>query len=151
MGPIRMVKNGIVGNFTMSKVFLDTNILVYSMDNFDREKQQRSRDRLREISGRAVISTQVLQEFFVTVTRKLNIEALVAKDIMRTFYHCEVVMISPELIEEAVDCSILNRLSLWDSLIIVAAESANCSTLWSEDLNAGQVIRGVRIENPLIK
>jgi predicted nucleic acid-binding protein len=45
--------------------------------------------------------------------------------------------------------TIINRLSFWDALIVVAAESAQCETLWTEDLNHGQVIRGVRIENPL--
>jgi hypothetical protein len=54
------------------------------------------------------------------------------------------------LIKEAIDCAIINRLSFWDALIVVAAESAHCEELWTEDLNPGQVIRGVRIENPLL-
>jgi hypothetical protein len=54
-------------------------------------------------------------------------------------------------IREAVDCSVINRLSVWDTLTIVAAESAHCEILCTEDLNHGQIIRGVRIENPLRK
>ena len=56
----------------------------------------------------------------------------------------------PEIIKEAIDCSIIARISFWDALIVTAAESARCEKLWSEDLNNGQVIRGVRIENPLL-
>ena len=52
-------------------------------------------------------------------------------------------------LREAIDCSIINRLSFWDALIVVSAESARCEILWTEDLNHGQVIRGVHIENPL--
>jgi predicted nucleic acid-binding protein len=59
------------------------------------------------------------------------------------------VVVTPILIKEAIDCSIINRLSFWDALIVVSAESANCETLWTEDMNEGQIIRGVCIENPL--
>ena len=59
------------------------------------------------------------------------------------------MVITPALIKEAIDCSIINRLSFWDALIIAAAESAKCERLWTEDLNHGQIVRGVRIENPL--
>lgn len=54
------------------------------------------------------------------------------------------------IIKEAIDCSIINRLSFWDSLIVTAAESAQCEILWTEDLNDGQIVRSVRIVNPLI-
>jgi predicted nucleic acid-binding protein len=60
-----------------------------------------------------------------------------------------MVVVSPTLIKDAIDCSIINRLSFWDALIVVSAESAQCEILWTEDLNHGQIIRGVRIENPL--
>lgn len=72
-----------------------------------------------------------------------------AKNIVRQFENFEVVTISPGLIYEAIDCSILNQLSFWDSLIIAAAESVKCTEIWSEDLNAGQMIKGIRIVNPL--
>jgi len=59
------------------------------------------------------------------------------------------VIVTPGLIKDAVDCAIINRLSFRDALIVTAAESAKCKRLWTEDLNDGQIIRGVRIENPL--
>ncbi len=98
---------------------------------------------------RGVISTQVMQEFYVAATKKLGAEPLVVKDILSAFERFETVVIMPDIIKEAIDCGIINRLSFWDALIVAAAESANCERLWTEDLNDGQVIRGVRIENPI--
>ncbi|RJQ53146.1 MAG: PIN domain-containing protein [Desulfobacteraceae bacterium] len=137
----------------MSKVFLDTNILVYSLDQSDPRKKERCRDLLKHLASErnGVISTQVLQEFYVASTVKLGADPLIIKDILRSFERFETVVLTPMLIREAVDCAVLNRISFWDSLIIVAAESAHCETLWSEDLNDGQVIRGVRIHNPLLQ
>ena len=135
----------------MSKVFLDTNILVYSLDPADPEKRHRCRELIRGLTAEnlGVISTQVLQELYVASTSKLGADPLIIKDILRSLERFETVIITPALIKEAVDCSITNRLSFWDALIIVAAESAKCNLLWTEDLNHGQIIRSVRIENPL--
>jgi len=135
----------------MSKVFLDTNILVYSLDQADAAKKAKCRGLIRSLTAgsRGVISTQVMQEFYVAATSKLGTDPLLTKDILRSLEHFETVVVSPNLIKEAIDCSIINRLSFWDALIIVSAESARCEILWTEDLNHGQIIRGVRIENPL--
>jgi predicted nucleic acid-binding protein len=134
----------------MSKVFIDTNILVYSMDEFDPAKRERCRFLLRSAvkDFQGVISTQVMQEFYVVGTKKLGVDPLLMKDILHSFEQFEIVGLNPAIIYTAIDCSILNRLSFWDSLIVVAAESAHCGILWTEDLNDGQVIRGVRIDNP---
>ena len=136
----------------MSKIFFDTNILVYSLDNFDKNKQNISRNLIKKVAidSLGVISTQVLQEFYVTATKKLIIEPLVVKDIIRSFEHFEVTTVNVNIIKEAIDCSIINRLSFWDSLIVVTAEFSNCEYLYSEDLNNGQIIRGVKIINPFL-
>jgi len=135
----------------MSKIFIDTNILIYSMDRFNPEKQKLSRCKLKALDKdvKGVISTQVMQEFYVAATRKLHADPLIVKDIINSFGKFETVLIQPEIIKEAIDCGIINRLSFWDALIVTAAESAHCEKLWTEDLNSGQVIRGVCIENPL--
>lgn len=135
----------------MYKVFVDTNILLCSMDKFNPEKRSGCRALLTTLTDelRGVISTQVMQEFYVAATKKLAVDALLAKDILHSFEHFEVVIITPDLIKEAVDCSVINRVSFWDALIVVAAESARCDRIWTEDLNHGQIIRGVRVENPL--
>ena len=134
----------------MSKVFVDTNVLVYSEDNNSPAKQRVARALLSRmhIEHTGVISTQVVQEFYVAATRKLMIDALTAKSMLNTFRALEIVTVDTELIKEAIDCSIINRLSFWDALIVVSAEKARCEVLWTEDLNSGQIIRGVRIENP---
>jgi len=135
----------------MSKVFLDTNILVYSLDQADAAKKAKCRGLIRSLTAesKGVISTQVMQEFYVAATSKLGADPLLTKDILRSLERFETVVVSPSLIKDAIDCSIINRLSFWDALIIVSAESARCEILWTEDLNHGQIIRGVRIENPL--
>ena len=145
MGPGGNGKTSIV-----SKVFLDTNILVYALDQHDPEKQKACRAILRELqdTDRAAISTQVMQEFYVVATRKLGLEPLPAKRILKTLGNLEVVPVSPALIYEAIDCSLLNQISFWDALVIVSAESARCALVLSEDLNDGQIIRGVKVQNP---
>ena len=134
----------------MSKVFVDTNILGYCMEDSDKKRKARCRALIESLAGdlHGVISTQVLQEFYVVATKKLGADPLVVKDILHSFRRFETVVITPEIIKDAIDCSLINRISFWDSLIVVAAESARCESIWTEDLNDGQIIRGVRIENP---
>jgi predicted nucleic acid-binding protein len=85
----------------------------------------------------------------VTATGKLSLSPLTVKTALRLLEAFEIVTITPPLVFEAIDCSVLNGISFWDALIVAAAASANCETLWTEDLNPGQTIMGVRIENPL--
>ena len=134
----------------MSKIFIDTNILVYTIDQHDPRKQKRCQKLLQEAIEKdvgVVISTQILQEFYVAATKKLGVEPLLAKTVLHSFENFEVIVISLPLIKEAIDCSILHRLTFWDALTIVTAESAKCDKIWTEDLNHGQVIRGVSVEN----
>ena len=106
----------------MSKVFIDTNILIYSLDRHDSEKQSIARKLLknaaREHTG--VISTQILQEFYVAATRKLGVDPILAKEMVNKFNNYETVTITTEMIKDAIDCSILQRISFWDSLVLVA-------------------------------
>ncbi|MFW6133815.1 MAG: PIN domain-containing protein [Planctomycetota bacterium] len=133
-----------------AKVFLDTNVLVYGMDNSAPRKRDTARDLLRRVgqANRGVISTQVLQECYVAGTGKLGVEPVVMKGILASLTHLEVVVVDPALIQDGIDCAILNQLSFWDGLIVAAAAIAECQTLWTEDLSAGQMINGVRVENP---
>ena len=135
---------------TAGKVFLDTNVLVYAQDQDAPKKRKRSRDLIAAVvaSGTGVISTQVLQEFYVTATRKMGVAPLAAKTVVQSFRIFEVLQISPELIEQAIDRSVLSQLSFWDALIVSASASSGCTTIYSEDFNAGQLIDGVRIVNP---
>jgi predicted nucleic acid-binding protein len=139
----------------MAKVFIDTNILVYSLDQADPTKQKTARSILRSLQNDdgdvGVISTQVLQEFYVVCTAKLKVDPLLAKAIVRSLTGFETVDITPQLILDGIDCSILYQLSFWDSLIVATAAAAQCDRILTEDLSHGQVICGVRIENPFVQ
>jgi predicted nucleic acid-binding protein len=132
------------------KIFIDTNILVYTVDSNEKNKQKQARSILKKTvdANIPVISTQVLQEFYSATTTKLKLDKIVAKNIMHNFHHMEIVQIDMDLIEQGIDISILSNISFWDGLIIAAAEQANCSSILSEDLNSGQTIRGITIVNP---
>ena len=134
----------------MSKSFFDTNIFVYAFDNNDPDKKRISKELISKAGreGTGVLSTQVLQEFYVTCTKKLGVEPLTAKGYMSLLTNFDVIEISPNLIESAIDCSVINKISFWDALIVSAASFAKCTTLYSEDLNHDQVIKGVRVWNP---
>ena len=131
-------------------VFLDSNILVYCADRHDLNLQQRCRSHLHALrsSGRAVISTQVLQEFYSVTTRKFGMDPLQARAFVTEYREIPTTVITPDLIDQAIDCSQADSISFWDALIIVAASSAGCGFLLTEDLNAGQTIRGVEIVRP---
>lgn len=128
--------------------FVDSNVLVYEWDERDPEKQRKARNLIAERRRRLVISTQVLQEVAVTLNRKLSIPWEEVRDIVELYSHLKVQIIEPRLVRQAVETTSVSRLSFWDALIVEAAADANCRVLYSEDFNAGQVIRGVRIVNP---
>jgi predicted nucleic acid-binding protein len=134
------------------KAFLDTNILICAHDAGSPDKQRKSREAITQLAASrlGVISTQILQEFYVAATRKLGVSPIAAKGVLKTCSVFEAVPVSPELIQEAIDCSILNDVSFWDALVLAAASSAGCSTVYTEDLNAGQTILGIKVQNPLV-
>ncbi|HJP31079.1 MAG TPA: PIN domain-containing protein [Candidatus Latescibacteria bacterium] len=131
-------------------VFLDSNILVYCADRHDSDLRARCRMHLQTLrsSGRAVISTQVLQEFYSVTTRKFSLDPIQAREFVADFRQIPTTVITPELIDEAIACHQADSISFWDALIVVAASSADCQLLLTEGLNAGQTIRGVEIIRP---
>lgn len=135
----------------MSDVFLDTNLLIYAIDKDQPVKRRRARQVLRRLneSGTGVISTQILQEFYVVATGKLGMEPARAKRLVRLLSKVALITVTPPLIENAIDVSVANQISFWDALVIAAARQAGCGEVWSEDLQDGQVIEGVKIANPL--
>jgi predicted nucleic acid-binding protein len=136
---------------TTGKSFIDTNVLVYASDNDTQAKQHGARTLIAEQSGRAVVSTQVLQEYYVAATRKLSVTPLRAKEVINAAQAAfETVVVTPEIINRAVDGSVLWQVSFWDALILACAEDAACTVIFSEDLNSGQRYGGVRVENPFV-
>jgi predicted nucleic acid-binding protein len=134
------------------RTFLDSNVLVYSVDESPAEevKHAKAVDLVSARPEDLVLSTQVLQEFYVVTTRKLKnpLSEERAMKAVRGLAKLDVVGVDVQLVLAAVDTSRTAKISLRDALIIEAASRAGCERVLSEDLNAGQVIRGVRIENP---
>lgn len=132
--------------------FVDTNVLVYQFDESDPTKQQRAIDVMSVLwetrSGR--LSHQVLQEFYVTVTRKLNpsLSRDRARDEIRDLLAWRPVSPAESLLEDAWNIEDRYGLSWWDSLIVASARAAGCIILLSEDLQAGLDIDGLRVMNP---
>ena len=155
-----MAKNGPGMNFmkdkktqktAQGKVFFDSNILVYYADESDLRKQAIATALIKDAidSGNGVISTQCLQEFYNVVTKKMLCDKEKAKEMVQMFAdNLPVTKISVPLILSAVDISIKNKLSFWDSLILCAAIHTGCTTLYSEDLNHRQIVEGAKIQNP---
>lgn len=130
--------------------FLDTNILIYADDADAGAKRDTAREILRDAitSGEGVVSTQVLQEFFVISTKKLGVEPALVRRKVELLAEMDLVQIDLALILAAIDLQQLHSFSFWDALIVRAAFTAGCGMLVTEDLQHGQVVDGVRIENP---
>ena len=133
-------------------VFVDTNILVYAFARDDERRGERARQVVQDLlaAERLCVSTQVLQEFLVTMTRKLAEpwsidDALAAVDDLAAW---RTVLVDLRAIREAALLGRDARLSFWDALIVVAAQRAGTRWLLTEDLSDGQVIAGVEILNP---
>jgi predicted nucleic acid-binding protein len=136
-----------------AKVFVDTNILIYAHDREAREKHAAAARVLRQLweDRTGVVSTQVLQEFYVNATRKIPIPLARsrARQVVEQYAVWPVVEVDVRMIVHASELEERYQLSFWDALVVAAARRANASRLLSEDFNAGQVIEGVRVENPL--
>lgn len=130
--------------------FLDTNVLVYTDDHRYPEKQERASQLYKRarLSGAGVVSLQVLQEYFVTVTKKLGVPVELAKSKVALFSRLVVVSFEAHDVLEAIDLKEACRVSFWDALIVRAAKKSGCGVLYSEDLNTGAKIAGIEIVNP---
>ncbi|MBW2369637.1 MAG: PIN domain-containing protein [Deltaproteobacteria bacterium] len=135
------------------KVFVDTNILVYAHDRDAGKKHIKAQELIRSLwhSGNVAISTQVLQEFYLTLRRKMSNQITIsqARGAVENYFAWEVVKNNCYSILKASEIEERYQLSFWDSLIIAAAADAGSAYIWTEDLNHGQLIEGMRIENPL--
>jgi predicted nucleic acid-binding protein len=137
-----------------AKTFVDTNVLIYAHDIDALTKHEIASGILRELWSRrtGVLSIQVLQEFYVNVTRK--IASPLSKPSARAVVDSYAVWcIDTTAAEIAAAFRIEDEasISFWDALIIASAQKAGADRILSEDLNAGQLISGMRIENPFSK
>lgn len=132
--------------------FFDTNVLVYADDKATLAKQRRAIELVAEHrrAGTGVLSSQVLQEYFVTVTRKLHVEAKIARRKVELLAEFDLVVPGLDDILAAIDLHRLHGFSFWDALVLRAAKESACTILYSEDLQPGRVIDGVQIVNPFV-
>lgn len=130
--------------------FFDTNVLLYTDDVSSPRKQDRAIELFRAHlrGGTAVISLQVVQEYYFAATRKLKLAPEVAQRKVELLARAWVVRFHPEDVIAAIELHRLARLSFWDALIVHAARSAGAAILYTEDLQAGAVFGGVRVVNP---
>lgn len=132
------------------KVFIDTNFLIYLFSEDDQIKKVHCTQLIDSLRDKVVLvwSTQVMQEFYRVMTVKHHIPPQVVKDILQLFDDFELVINNKETINTAIDIQTVNKISFWDSLVISAATQAKCTTILTEDLNSGQLIQGVYLQDP---
>jgi predicted nucleic acid-binding protein len=136
-----------------ARSFFDTNVLVYADDSASPAKQRRALEIFAEHrrASTGVISLQVLQEYFVAVTRKLGVEASVARRKVELLAELDVVSLGIDDILASIDVCRLHTISLWDALILRAAKQSGCSVLYSENFQQGRDFEGIRVLNPFLK
>jgi len=136
----------------IDKIFVDTNIFVYAYDLDAGIKHKIATALISDLWGtrQGVLSTQVLQEFYVTITRKVTkpIQRTQARRIVKTYTSWELVVNDPAIILQAGEIEEAYQLSFWDALIVSAAFSRSVVKILTEDLNHGQHIEGMLIHNP---
>jgi predicted nucleic acid-binding protein len=137
-----------------ARQFVDTNVLVYAHDVTAGDKHARAKQLVADLwaTGNGCLSIQVLQEFYVTVTRKVprpldpDIARQHVEDLGQWLVH------SPTFgdVVEAIQLHQRAQLSLWDAMVLTSARKLNCGVLWSEDLSEGQSVAGVTVRSPFI-
>lgn len=134
------------------RVFVDTNVIVYAYDKDAGKKHRIAVDIMKDLwrSGRGTISTQILQEFFVTLTKKISapMDISVVRETIRRLSKWDVAIIDVDTIIRATELQERYNYSFWDSLVVAAAIASGVRTIFSEDLSDGQTIEGITIKNP---
>jgi predicted nucleic acid-binding protein len=140
------------------KYFVDTNILIYAHDRSNSQGRAASKHELARqlieslwLSGRGVLSTQVLQELCVNLRRKVArpLASSEIRGLIEDYMSWEIVTTTPQSVIQALEIESRYKTSFWDALILQAAEQAGAGILYSEDLAPGQSYGPVRVVNPL--
>lgn len=134
--------------------FVDTNILLYAYDKDAGIRHGRAKQVLIGLwnDERGCLSSQVLQEFFVNVTRKIPqpLPVAIAREVMRAYLPWVRAATDGEMVVRASEIAESWSLSFWDGMIVAAAERAGATELLSEDMQHGQRIAGLVVINPLL-
>lgn len=132
--------------------FLDTNIIVYAYDQHEPQKMHIARDILRQglREKNVFVSAQVLGEFFVVVTKKIQgpFAPAAALEIIEVFEVLKFIEMDYSLVVQAISIHLQYKISYWDALIVAAAQRSRCDSLLTEDLKDGEMYNGVKVCNP---
>jgi len=138
----------------IEKTFVDTNILVYAHDLDAAVKRKTAQKTLSDLweNETGTISIQVLHEFYVTVTRKIQkpLSIAIAKGIIENYLTWPLIINDEKTMMRATEIEERHLLSFWDALILAAASQAKAGILLTEDLSHDQEIEGIRIVNPFL-
>jgi len=131
-----------------AKAFFDTNVLLYMYSRADLAKQARAKELFASCAGRILLSTQVVQEFYVAGIRKLGLPRRKVQEAAAALLELPLVIVSPEQILSGIRMEERYTISFWDALILAAAESGGAEIVYTEDLNDGQRYGAVTVRNP---
>lgn len=133
-----------------SRVFFDTNVILYMYADGDQAKQAKAKDLFQQYaqSGRMLVSTQVVQEFYSVGSKKFGMPRPKMKEIVASLLRSPLVVLGPSEIVSAIQIEERYNISFWDALILAAAESGGAEVLYTEDLNDGQQYGPVMVRNP---
>jgi predicted nucleic acid-binding protein len=131
-------------------VFIDSNVAVYSVTENEPAKQAVAERLISTLldSRRLTVSTQVLQETFNVLTRKMRFPAAPALEFVELLARARVVPSNADFVQRSLSLSVDARLCVWDALIVQAALDGGCTTLYSEDLQAGRRFGDLQVVNP---
>ena len=134
----------------MQRSFIDTNVLIYADSPDEPIKQDIAAQLLAELRMRSlgVLSTQVLQEFANVSLKKLKLQHDTVRKRLSFYRGFETFGMTPEIIDDALDLHQTRSVGFYDALILASARVAGCGVLYSEDLNAGEMVGGVKLVNP---
>ena len=133
-----------------TRSFIDTNVLVYAEASDAPLKQRAALTLLKGLyeEGLGVLSTQVLQEYCNVALKKLKLPAQYVRAQLDLYEQFEVVQVTPGIIRAGLDLHQTRSVSFFDAIVLASAHASGCNVLWTEDMNVGEVVHGVRIANP---
>ena len=130
--------------------FIDTNVLIYAEASDVPAKQRTALDLLKRLYEEAlgVLSTQVLQEYCNVALKKLRLPVQHVRAQLDLYEQFEVIQVTPAIIQAGLDLHQTRSVAFYDAIIVASAQIAGCNVLWTEDMNAGESVGGLRIINP---
>ena len=136
-----------------TRSFIDTNVLVYAEASDAPLKQRAALTLLKGLyeEGLGVLSTQVLQEYCNVALKKLKLPAQYVRAQLDLYEQFEVVQVTPGIIRADLDLHQTRSVSFFDAIVLASAHASGCNVIWTEDMNVGELVNGVRIANPFAR